>query len=691
MQASQTIFQHILEGTKQYVIPLFQRSYSWEKKHWEKLWKDLIGLYNDEAEKRRTHFIGSLVTMQVVSVPQGVPKFLLIDGQQRYTTLSILLIVMRDLALGQNDNNLADDITELYLTNKRKEGQDFYKLQLTQIDRKSYYGLVKKEKTNEDNAINKAYNFFYTKIRANQINLNSFKEIITGYLSMVGIVLEMDKGDDPYLVFESLNATGLSLTQSDLIRNYFFMRIHTDKHDTIYEKYWLPMQSKLDNKLQDCVRHYLIKDEGFVKEADVYFKLKDIIDKAQAEEKLKDLAKFSGYYSRLLDVSNEPNKKIAKAIARINQLQVTTSYPFFLNCYEEYDNGTLSIDNFLEIFKLVENFMIRRIICNIQGRELNKLFPELYRQAKKQSTNDLKEGVRLVLQNKEYPRDAEFRHNFLEAKMYGGGEKKIRTKLILETIEEAFNHKEQTNLVDCSIEHIMPQTLNDLWKNDLGEHYEYAHEMWLDNIGNLTLTKYNSELSNKPFTQKKDLFKDSKIGLNNYFTDFEVNNWTVNEIKQRAEWLAEKAISIWSYFGENTIPKSISMDNNESYTLETMHNADYLEGNTLEIFEILQTKILQIDNHIKEEIRKQTIDYKRGRSLVSIVPLRSGLRLCINLAFTEIEDKDKLCRDVSKIGHWGTGEVEFKVSHRNQIEYALYLIQQVYQKDKITTPTLAIL
>ncbi len=476
-----------------------------------------------------------------------------------------------------------------------------------------------------------------------------------------------------------------------LIRNYFFMSIHTDKHDAIYEKYWLPMQSKLEDKLQDCVRHYLIKDEGFVKSFDVYFKLKDIIGKAKAEEKLKDLAKFAGYYSRLLYVSNEPNKKLAKAIARINQLQVTTSYPFFLNCYEEYDNGTLSIDNFLEIFKLVENFMIRRIICNKPSNQLNKVFPDLYKQAKKSNAIDLKEGVRLNLQNKDYPKDGEFKRNFLEAKMYGGGEKQIRTKFILETIEEAFNHKEQTNLEDCSIEHIMPQTLNDLWKNDLGEHYEYAHEMWLDNIGNLTLTKYNSELSNRRFTQKKDLFKDSKIGLNNYFADFEVNNWTVNEIKQRAEWLAEKAMSIWSYFGENNIPQSISMESNESYTLETMHNADYLVDNSLELFEILQTKLLQLDSHMREEIKKYTIEYRRGRSIVSIVPLRSGLKLYFNLPFGEIEDREKLCRDVSKIGHWGTGDIELKVSHQKHIEYALGLIQQVYEKDKLATPTLAIL
>jgi predicted transport protein/uncharacterized protein with ParB-like and HNH nuclease domain len=631
-----------------------------------------------EIETRRTHFIGSLVTMQVVAVPQGVNKFLLIDGQQRYTTLSILLIAIRDLAISKNDVNLADDIMENYLINKRKVGNDFYKLQPTQIDRNSYHALIKNEKVEEVNKIIKAHIYFSEKITSNRIDLNKLREVIVGYLSMVGIILEMDKGDDPYLVFESLNATGLALTQSDLIRNYFFMSIHTDKHDEIYEKYWLPMQSKLDNKLQDCVRHYLIKDEGFVKSSDIYFRLKDIISRAKADEKLKDLAKFANYYYKLLNPENESNKKISKAITRLNQLQVTTSYPFFLNCYNEFNEGKLSEDDFLDIFLTLENFMVRRIICNIPSNQLNKVFPELYKNAKKYES--LSEGVRKVLQEKDYPKDAEFKRNLMEIKLYGVGERLTRTKFILETIEESFNHKEQTNLSDCTIEHIMPQTLTEWWKNHLGEHYEYVHEMWLDNIGNLTLTKYNSELSNKSFEQKIEVFKNSKIGLNNYFVDFDIDNWTNNEVKQRAEWLVEKSLIIWNYFGDkNSITPPIFNDN---YTYETMNNGEYLEGKNLELLESLRFKLYQLDIDIKEEIQKQTIEYKLFRSIVSVVPLRSGLKLYINLSYSELEDKEKLCRDLSNIGHWGVGDVEFKLSTISQLDYAMYLIKQSYLKIK---------
>ncbi|MCU0394241.1 MAG: DUF262 domain-containing HNH endonuclease family protein [Thermoflexibacter sp.] len=612
MKASETKLQKILEGTNQYVVPLFQRAYSWDKKEWSDLWKDINELCESEGENRRTHFLGSMVTMPTVSVPEGVAKYLLIDGQQRYTTVLILLIAMRNIAKRNGEEKLSDEITNRFLVNQYEEGLDYYKLQPTQIDRPTFYNLIANEEVNSDNQISKAYYFFERKLISSKLDFQVLKQVITSYLSVVSIVLDVD--DDPHLVFESLNATGRKLTESDLIRNYFFMRIDTKEHDSIHAKYWAPMEKDLGAKLQDCVRHYLIKDEGFVKESEIYFKLKEIISKTKADEKLKELAKFSRYYIKLLKPEQEPNKKLSSAIYRLNQLQVTTSYPFLLNCYEEYSNGILSIEDFLEIFKLVENFMIRRIICNIKSNQLNKIFPELYKQAKKISPNDLKEGVRKVLQEKDYPRDIDFKRNLFENKLYGAGEKLTRTKFILATIEESFNHKEQTDLVNCTIEHIMPQTLTSWWENHLGEHYEYIHEMFLDTIGNLTLTKYNSELSNKPFTNKKEMFEESKIGLNSYFKDFEVDSWTNNEIKQRAEWLVDKSLNIWAYFGDKNIDIPVSFIDSEGYTFETMNNGEYLEGNNLEMFELLQTKIFHIDNNIKEDIQKQTIEYKLNRS-----------------------------------------------------------------------------
>ncbi|TAF63741.1 MAG: DUF262 domain-containing protein [Cytophagales bacterium] len=678
MKASEIKLQRVLEGTNQYVVPLFQRAYSWDRKEWTMLWEDILELCETDSEKRRPHFIGSMVTMQTVSVPEGVAKYLLIDGQQRYTTILLLLSALRDVALRNNDERFANEIKKRFLVNEFEQGADFYKLQPTQTDREIFYNIINTEGFDENTKIAKAYRFFERKLSSNMIDFQNLKQVITSYLSVVSIVLDSD--DDPHLVFESLNAKGRSLTQSDLMRNYFFMRINANDHETLYQKYWFPMESALGDKLKDCVRHYLMKDMGFVKESEVYFTLKDNITTQKAEDKLKELAKFAEYYHKLINPEMEKSAKLSRAIHRLNRIQVSTSYPFFLNCYQDYENGNISEESFAKIFNIVENFVIRRFICNIPTNQLNKIFPDLYKQAQKQNPSDLVEGVKSVLQNKGYPKDIDFRKNLSDMKLYGVGDRLAKAKFILDSLEESFNHREQVPLENCTIEHIMPQTLTSWWEKHLGEHYEYIHEMFLHTIGNLTLTKYNSELSNSSFENKKEIFKESNIILNRYFTDFDVTNWTIQEIKQRTEWLVDKSLIIWEYFGSSSTNTLDAMTN--KYTFETMNNGDFLEGDNLELLEKIQLAILDLDLGIAEEIQKQTIEYKIGKSIFSIVPLRSGLKIYINLQFSELYDPEKLARDVSNVGHWGVGDVELKITSPEKIPYLMFIIKQAYNKVK---------
>ncbi|TAE15032.1 MAG: DUF262 domain-containing protein [Bacteroidetes bacterium] len=676
MQASETKLQRILEGTNQYVVPLFQRAYSWDRKEWSMLWEDIFELCETDSEKRRPHFIGSMVTMQTVSVPEGVAKYLLIDGQQRYTTILLLLSALRDVALRNNDERFANEIKKRFLVNEFEQGSDFYKLQPTQTDRKTFHNIINTEPFDEDTKIAKAYRFFERKLSSSKIDFQNLKQVVTSYLSVVSIVLDSD--DDPHLVFESLNAKGRSLTQSDLMRNYFFMRINANDHETLYQKYWFPMESALGDKLKDCVRHYLMKDMGFVKESEVYFTLKDNITTQKAEDKLKELAKFAGYYHKLINPETEKSAKLSRAIQRLNRIQVSTSYPFFLNCYQDYENGNLSEDDFATIFSMLENFAIRRFVCNVPTNQLNKIFPDLHKQAQKQNPSNLKEGVRAILQNKGYPKDIDFRKNLADMKLYGVGDRLTKAKFILDSLEESFNHREQVPLENCTIEHIMPQALTNWWEKSLGEHYEYVHEMFLHTIGNLTLTKYNSELSNSSFDKKKEIFSESNISLNKYFSDFDISKWTIQEIKQRTEWLIDRAISIWEYFGDNNVN---SLDNiTNGYTFETMNNGDFLEGDNLELFEKIQVAVQSRYPKIVEEIQKQTIEYKLGKNMFSIVPLRSGLKVYINLPFSELNDPEKLARDVSSVGHWGIGDVELKISTQEKLPYLMFLIEQAYKK-----------
>ncbi len=552
MQAKETKLQDIIEGTKQYVIPLFQRTYSWTNKEWEVLWKDLVELC--EMENPRTHFIGSIVNMPTVSVPEGVAKYLLIDGQQRLTTIFILLALLRNKARENQNLRFADEVNNTLLVNQYKDGNDYFKLMPTQVDRPTFENLINGIPNEIENQITRAYVFFEKKLKQVELEPEKLKKIITSYFSVVSIVLDTD--DNPYLVFESLNAKGRPLTQADLIRNYFFMRIHFDKQEKVYNNYWLPMQTALGENLTEFIRHFLMRNGNIIKQGDVYYALKESVSTTNATEYLSELKNFSVYYQRLIYPELEPEIKLQKYFRRLNRIEVTTAYPLLLNFYSNYADKKISRDEFVTILETLENYLIRRFVCNVPSNQLNKIFPVVYPQILSKHPDNIVQGFKNVLQGRGYPKDNEFYLRFRETKFYGGGDRQIKTKLILETLEENFAHKERVPFDNLTIEHIMPQTLSEWWQNELGKEWEETHDLFLHTIGNLTLTAYNTELSNDGFPTKKITFNKSHLGLNKYFAD--IPHWTRNEIEQRAEKLAQQALELWTYFGqENTSPTAL--------------------------------------------------------------------------------------------------------------------------------------
>ena len=547
MQAKETKMQDIIEGTKQYVIPLFQRTYSWTNKEWAILWKDLIELC--EAENPRTHFIGSIVNMPTVSVPEGVAKFLLIDGQQRLTTIFILLTLLRNKARENQKQDFAEEINNTLLVNPYKKGNDFFKLMPTQIDRDIYKNFINGEANETESPFTRAYTFFEKKLRQVSFEHDKIKKIITSYFSVVSIVLDTD--DNPYLVFESLNAKGRPLTQADLIRNYFFMRIHIDQQDEVYNNYWYPMQSALNDSLTEYIRHYLMRDGSIIKQNDVYYALKERVLPTNAINYLQELQQYSVYYQRLLSPELEPEEDLQKYFRRLNRIEVTTAYPLLLNFYGNYAANKLSKADFIAILKTLENYLIRRFVCNVPTNQLNKIFPAVYPLLITKHQDNHAEGIKAILQSRGYPKDTEFYTRFRETKFYGAGDRQIKTKLILETLEESFAHKEAVPFDNLTIEHVMPQTLSQWWQHHLGEDWEETHELFLHTIGNLTLTAYNPDMSNDDFTTKQKTYNESHLELNRYFSP--LLSWKRAEIERRADALAKQALEIWSYFGhENT-------------------------------------------------------------------------------------------------------------------------------------------
>jgi len=554
MKASETKLAKIIEGTNQYMVPHYQRPYTWGTKEWKTLWADLVDLAEQEQGPGsnpeiigvpRQHFMGSLVTAPGRSVPEGVSKWVLIDGQQRLTTLLLLLAALRDHSRGNNRERLGSQIHDLYLTNQYQDGADLYKLLPTADstesggDRAAFVAIIDGKVPAPGN-IHRAYQFFRDKFASSGApDPDRLKQIVVGSLILVSIVLDRD--DNPYLVFESLNAKGQQLTQADLIRNYFFMRLRLEHHDDIYKTRWRPMEDRLgQDNTTEFIRHFLMMSGSVVRISDIYCELKQRLDSASEKivlDLLDQLGRASQHYARLLDPSLEPRLGIQKALLRLNRLEATVTYPFLLNIYK----ADVPESELVDILATLENFILRRYVCRTLRAELNKLFPTLYRNA--QNYSSIAKGVREILAARSYPSDSQFRADLAQSVLYGTGGRRERLKFILERIEDSFGHKERVDLSTLSVEHVMPQSITPWWRSHLGPDADDIHDGLLHTLGNLTLTGTNAELSNLAFPEKQALLVESHLDLNREIS--KSAKWGDTEIRKRGSDLADRALIIW--------------------------------------------------------------------------------------------------------------------------------------------------
>ncbi len=324
---------------------------------------------------------------------------------------------------------------------------------------------------------------------------------------------------------------------------------------------------------------------------------------------------------------------------RLKRLEVTTVYPFLLNCYDDYINGEFSINDFLEVLNIIENFIIRRFVCNLPTNSLNKMFPSLYIQIKQKIDRNFMAGLKDILTGKKYPRDDQFKCRLKEVELYGiaMSSKAKKGKLILESIEHSFNHKEEVYFDNLSIEHIMPQKLNHDWQKCLGENWEMTHELLLNTLGNLTLTGYNSELSNYAFSKKREILLDSKLKLNEYFQD--KTNWERKDIEERAEYLAEICLKIWPYFGDTsqkgilgdtvrgTKPKTLSV-HNKKYSVKSWR--DVLEKTMNFIADSDEDKFQELVQEYQRIVNWNNQKFRYSREL------NNGAFIEVNLSANDI-------------------------------------------------------
>ncbi|UOS61599.1 DUF262 and DUF1524 domain-containing protein [Helicobacter pylori] len=673
-----TLLNFIKDNQKnQLVIPIYQRVYSWEKEQCKQLWDDIIKIGGND--KMDGHFIGSILYV-LDRITHSNNALLIIDGQQRLTTITLLLTALRDHL---NDEVKRKEIENHYLINSNKDGDKKFRLILSESDKDTLLSLIDKDRRKPSEPSLKIVENF--KLFEEWVsNTDKLETIFKGLnkLMIVEIALEKEK-DDPQLIFESMNSKGIELAQTDLIRNYIVMETETEKQEGFYNKYWRAMEEKFkQNKkwFDRFVRHYLtIKTEEIPNINKVYVALKDYRQKEGIgiEDLLKDLQKYCGYFCQIV-FKKEDDKDLNKALGFLVDLEMDVIYPLLLELYSDYSDGVLSRDDFRRSIALIESYICRRAVCGLGTNSLNKVFPSFTKHIQKDEYfKSLKAYFSYLTEKQRFPNNDEFKNLFIMIDFYHFKKKEY----FFERLEN-FERKERVYTREYTTEHIMPQKLTEELERDLGENFQEIHDKYLHTIGNLTLTGYNTEYSNKSFQEKRGMekgFKDSPLRLNQSLRDLE--SFGEEEIKKRANDLADLALKIWTYpkLDAETLEKyKPKKDKKEKKVYDL--NSYKFSSHSRELFDILSKEIKALDEkRITEKFNKMCISYKFDTNFVSIVPLKNGgLNLYLNMPFYELQDEKNLARKAK--GNYGNGDIEVKLETKENIPYCLGLIKQALEK-----------
>lgn len=685
MDATKGNIYAILNGNKQFLIPVYQRYYSWEIEQCSRLWNDIV---NMQKTGKVGHFVGSIVNIAEQAMPTGVQKYMIIDGQQRLTTLSLLLIALRDYGEAHPDDTTINSrrIDNMLLKNEYEDGDERYKLLLTETDRDLLISLVEKKPISDPglSRILSNYNFFAGKIADMELQPKDVYETV-GKLQIVNITLDRNV-DDAQAIFESLNSTGKELSESDLIRNYVLMGLEPLEQRYVYEHMWRPMELLFDYEKQDSVmdrffRDYLTMKMTRIPKIDrVYetFKAYHLnCEFATIRELCSDLLTYATYYTNMV-FQRSDNAVLKSLYSDIGDLRMEVAFPFLLKVHNDCVEGAISEDDMVEIIKMCISYVFRRSICDIPTNSLNKTFATLRNEIK---TDDYMNSIKafFVLRNdyKEFPDDDKFGNAFMTRDIYN-----MRSRNFILSHLENHGNKAPITIENYTIEHIMPQNSNprDEWKTMLGAYWKEVQKTYLHTIGNLTLTAYNSEMSDNPFMVKMDMeggFKESALRLNAYLV--KLTEWNEEHIKERAKILAGKAEQIWKYPQISAVelaPYQVEEKPAQKYTIDSYD----INAFTKTLFDMLDRRICNLSPDVNREFKKLYIAYKLDTNFVDIVVQKQRLRISLNMKFSEIHDPKGICRDITGLGRWGNGDVEVFFEHTSEIDDVMDLIEQSYKK-----------
>lgn len=571
MKGSESKLIKYMEGAdKRFVIPVYQRNYDWKTEHCKQLYDDLKKVIQN---KRKSHFFGSIVS---VYNPEGEQEeYQIIDGQQRLTTVSLLMLAMYHL-IGQGkivpeDPTLSTRIYEDYLVDKYQPKETRIKLKPIKEDQQAFGKLFEEEETEyiPGSNLTTNYRYFYERIQKEELTPDQLFQAIR---SLEIIHIKLDPEDNPQLIFESLNSTGLDLSEGDKIRNYILMGLPAKKQEEYYEKYWNKIEQSTNYQVDLFVRDYLsVKQQATPALNKIYRTFKTYVEERdmEMESLLADLLFYARLY-RILLTGEFSDKRLRVCIFRLNRLETTITRPFFLEALRLYQKGALCADDLVSVFLVTETYLFRRTICELPTNQLNKIFLLLHKEIIRYDGTEEQylEKLNYTLLSKKdrarFPDDEEFAEAFGKKQIYLMNAK---NKLYIMERFENFGTLEDKDVYrhcddgEYTIEHIMPQHLTPAWAKSLGGEYERIYHTWLHRMANLTLSAYNSKYSNASFIEKRDMehgFKDSGIRMNQWLATRE--KWDEEELEERNRLLKQRALEIWSYPNTAFHPAKKQMD-----------------------------------------------------------------------------------------------------------------------------------
>lgn len=587
--SEQRLVEYMDGAKKRFVIPVYQRNYDWKMENCKQLFDDLVKIVRNG---HKSHFFGSIVS---VYNPDGRnSEYLIIDGQQRLTTVSLLFLAMYNLIENKiivpKEQSLAQQLYEDFLVDKYQPKETRIKLKPVKNDSKAFGKLFDESSEHIQNSnLTVNYNYFYDRIQRNEISIDELFDAICR-LEIISIQLNQD--DNPQLIFESLNSTGLALSEGDKIRNFILMGLPTKKQEDYYEKYWNRIEECTGYDVSAFIRDYLsVKQTAIPQINRVYYTFKAFVEEnsIETEALLAELLKYARFY-QTLRLGNTNSTELNACIYRLNRLETAVTRPFFLEVLRMYQENVLTIDEVAQIFQISENYIFRRLICDLPTNALNKIYLMLHKEILRYdgTTDQYFEKFKFAMLAKKervrFPDDTEFAAAFSAKPMYLMNSK--NKHYLFERLENfgttenkaVWDHIDQG---DYSIEHIMPQHLTPAWVEALGENYLQIHENWLHRIANLTLTAYNSKYSNNSFADKCDMkngFKESGIRMNQRIA--QKTTWGLAELEERDLQLQQRALEIWAapvttYVAPEKQLDSFTLDDDVEFTGKTIARFSY--------------------------------------------------------------------------------------------------------------------